>query len=79
MRRTVTLDADVQRLLEAEARRRGISLSQALNDAVRKGLGGFVQRTFSMGTAQNFRWDKALATADAIEDEELLRKLYLGK
>jgi hypothetical protein len=79
MRRTVTLDADVQRLLEAEARRRGISLSQALNDAVRKGLGGFVQRTFSMGPAQNFRRDKAMAIADAIEDEELLRKLSLGK
>jgi len=28
---------------------------------------------------QYFRWDKALAVADAIEDEELLRKISLQK
>jgi hypothetical protein len=32
-----------------------------------------------MGAAQEFRWDKALAVADAIEDEELTRKLTLRK
>jgi hypothetical protein len=32
-----------------------------------------------MGAAQNFRWDKALAAAAAIEDEELVRKLALRK
>jgi hypothetical protein len=32
-----------------------------------------------MGAVQHFRWDKALAAADAIEDEELVRKLELGK
>jgi hypothetical protein len=28
---------------------------------------------------QNFRWDKALAAADAIEEEELSRKFALQK
>jgi hypothetical protein len=32
-----------------------------------------------MGEGQEFRWDKALAVADAIEDEELSRKLALRK
>jgi hypothetical protein len=38
-----------------------------------------VQKTFALGAEQNFRWDKALAAADALEDEELTRKLSLRK
>jgi hypothetical protein len=34
----------------------------------------FVQETYSLGSEQNFRWDKALAAAEAIEDEELSRR-----
>ena len=67
-------------------RERGVSFKEALNSAVRLGLTrtkpgkrNFVQRTFSLGTEQNFRWDKALVTADALEDEELTRKLFLRK
>ena len=65
---------------------RGISFKEALNSSVRAGLAkckgnqrGFVQKSHSMGSEQYFRWDKALATADAIEDEELGRKLSLRK
>jgi hypothetical protein len=32
-----------------------------------------------MGQAREFRWDKVLALADAMEDEELTRKLSLRK
>jgi hypothetical protein len=32
-----------------------------------------------MGESPEFRWDKALAFADAIEDQELSRKLTLRK
>lgn len=39
----------------------------------------FIQETYSLGAEQHFRWDKALAVADAIEDEELSRKLSLQK
>jgi hypothetical protein len=35
--------------------------------------------TYSLGSQENFRREKALAAADAIEDEELIRKLALRK
>jgi hypothetical protein len=68
-------------------RERGVSFKQAINDAVRSGLkpakqnraGRFTQKTYSLGAEQYFRWDKALAVAEAIEDEELSRKLSLHK
>jgi hypothetical protein len=65
---------------------RGMSFKEAINSAVRTGLTQttrkrrhFVQKSFSPGREQNFRWDKALETAAAIEDEELVRKLSLRK
>lgn len=87
MRTTVTLDADVERLIRQAMRERGISFKEALNDAARNGLRGrenkrarkFVQKTVHMGEGQEFRWDKALAIAQAMEDEELTRKLSLRK
>lgn len=87
MRTTVTLDPDVERQLRVVIRERGITFKEALNDAIRLGLSHpkprsktrFRQRTFSMGREQYFRWDKALAAADAIEDEEIARKLSLRK
>ena len=87
MRTTITLDPDVERLLRAVVRERGVSLKQALNEAARAGLAPrrgprrrrFVQRTFALGAEPAFRWDKAMAVADAIEDEELARRLALRK
>lgn len=87
MRTTVTLDPDVERMLRVTMRERGSSFKEALNEAVRTGLrrpadtrkGRFVQKTYHMGSEQLFRWDKALAVADAIEDEEIARKLSLRK
>jgi hypothetical protein len=35
----------------------------------------FEQKTYSLAAEQLFPWDKALATADAIEDAEILRKM----
>lgn len=64
---------------------RGVPFKQALNDAVRTGLLAkqnrrpFVQKTYPMGSERNFRWDKALAIAAAMEDEELIRKMTLRK
>ena len=87
MRTTVTLDPDVERMLHTAMRERGVSFKEALNEAVRLGLSAgrgqrrrrFVQKTFPMGAEQHFRWEKALAAAEAIEDEELVRKLSLRK
>ena len=87
MRTTVTLDPDVERLIRDAMRKRAISFKEALNEAARIGLRGkdhkraskFTQKTFRMGEGQEFRWDKALSVAAAIEDEELNRKLALRK
>jgi len=86
VRTTTTLDPEVVALLHKAMKERGISFKEALNSAVKMGLTqarskgrSFVQKTFSLGREQNFRWDKALETAAAIEDEELIRKLSLRK
>lgn len=85
MRTTLTLDADVEALVKKAMKQRGISFKEAVNSAVRAGLTSasqhrtFAQKSFSLGREQNFRWDKALATAVALEDEELVHKLSLRK
>ncbi|MBM3763336.1 MAG: antitoxin [Acidobacteria bacterium] len=87
MRTTVTLDPDVERLLREAMREKSISFKEALNEAARAGLRKpgqgkakrFVQTTFRMGCAGDYRWDKAMAIADALEDEELVRKLEILK
>lgn len=87
MRTTVTLDPDVERLIKHSMRERGVSFKEALNQAARSGLTRpkpgrtrpFVQKSFSMGAGQDFRWDKALAIAEAMEDEDLSRKLAVRK
>jgi hypothetical protein len=87
VRTTVTLDPDVERLLRNAMRERGISFKQALNQAARDGLvrarqpraKRFVQKTYAMGAIEGVNLDKALALADALEDEERIRKMRLGK
>jgi hypothetical protein len=68
MRTTVTLDPDVERLIQDAMKARGISFKEALNEAARIGLSAksvrsekkLTQKTFRMGHAGEFRWDKAL-------------------
>jgi hypothetical protein len=86
MRTTVTLDADVAATLRAVARERGISFTQALNQAVRAGLGGqrqsgrrFKQPTHPMGVRPRVDLDTALKLASALEDEAIVRKLKVRK
>jgi hypothetical protein len=86
MRTTVTLDPDVAAKLKAVARERGISFKQALNGAVRAGLGrerkaarGFTQYAQPMSLRPGFNLDKALQLAGALEDEEIVRRLERRK
>jgi len=86
VRTTITLEPDVQALIRAAMKERGISFKEALNSAVRAGLTQgkqkrryFAQKSYSLGRDQNFRWDKALEAAAAMEDEELGRKFSLRK
>ena len=66
-------------------RERGLSFKQAVNEAIRRGFGTRVRsprfRTpvFNMGFDPAIRWDKALSLANALEDDELARKLATRK
>lgn len=88
VRTTVTLDPDVQASLRKLMRERRLTFKEALNQAVRLGSGIalrsrgkviFHQKTYRMGAHPEFRWDKALQMAAAIEDEEMVRKLQARK
>ena len=86
MRTTVTLDKDVEALLRREMRERNISFKQALNDAVRAGLVAakkpparkFRLKTYDMGPPL-VDLTKANTMAGELEDEEIIKKMRLGK
>lgn len=86
MRTTVTLDEDVAAKLKQTARERGVSFKAVLNDAVRDGLAAqprsarrYRMPTYRMDVRKGVNLDKALRLAGELEDEEILRKLALGK
>ena len=86
MRTTVTLDPDVASKLKTVARERGISFKEALNRAVRAGLGAervakrtFTQSSKPMGLRPDINLDKALQLAGALEDDEIVRRLERRK
>ncbi|MGI9033388.1 MAG: antitoxin [Acidimicrobiales bacterium] len=84
MRTTVTLDADVESLLRQMMSEHGLSFKEALNRAVRAGLspdkspGRYRLRPRHLGQAA-VPLTKALQLAADLEDEEIARKLALGK
>lgn len=88
MRTTVTLEPDVEKLLRCAVRERGDSFKKVLNTALREGLSHsrrrtgkrFHQKTASMGRpVTGVNLVKTLALAAKLEDEEIVRKLELGK
>jgi hypothetical protein len=86
MRTTVTLDPDVEAKLKATMRERGVSFKVALNEAARAGLNGpapaarrYRMPTGSLGVRAGVNLDKALRLVGELEDEEIVRKLELGK
>ncbi|HUP51846.1 MAG TPA: hypothetical protein VM198_05185 [Longimicrobiales bacterium] len=83
MRTTVDIDPHLLRRLRDEAAQEGVSFKDALNRALRRGFERahmgrepYECPTFGMGTPLR-PLDKALALADALEDEEVARKLSL--
>jgi hypothetical protein len=83
MRTTVTLDPDTEALIRHRMRERNVSFKQAINDAIRAGAlahrpARFETRTATLGIpAVNL--DRALQVAADLEDEELVRKMRVGK
>lgn len=84
MRTTLTLDADTEALIRRRMSERGTSFKRTVNDAIRAGLRAAPpERPFSTATANLgipvVNLDKALQLAGELEDEELIRKLRVGK
>lgn len=80
----MTLDPDVEALVKAAMADQHLTFKAAVNRAIRAGLAPkrrepFRQRTFNLGFRPDIAYDKALQLASAVEDEELVRKLSLGK
>ena len=81
----MTLDDDVAARLKRVARERGISFKEALNRAIRAGLGGeqgvapaaFVTPSRPLGLRAGIDVTKAVSLVGAMEDEELIRRLEL--
>lgn len=84
MRTTVTLEPDVERLVKREMKSRGIGFKEALNDALRTGLGGEPENgplefeTFDMGRPK-VDLTKALQLAGELEDAELIARMRDGR
>ena len=84
MRTTVTLDPDTRLLIERAMRERGLSFKEAVNEAIRAGLGPAEPRGRRYTTARELgpaRVDvtKALSLAGELEDEALARRLAEGR
>ena len=88
MRTTVNIDDDLLGEVRERAREEGASFKQVLNHVLRLGLEQskaskpgkpYRCKSFSMGYPPLYNLDKALLVADALEDEEVLRKLAVRK
>lgn len=85
MRTTVTLDDDLADRVKQIAAQRGVSFKDALNTTIRAGLARqagprpFRTAARPLGQRRGVDVTKALRLAAELEDEEIARKLELGK
>lgn len=84
MRTTVSLEPDVHELISRRMRERGITFKDAVNEAIRAGLRPSPPRrehrtpTFDLGIP-TVPLTKAIQLAAELEDEEIVRKMAIGK
>jgi hypothetical protein len=87
MRTTITLEPDVAARLQRLVRERSMTFKEAVNSTLRAGLEAdqtaghrapYVLKTFHMGPPL-VDLTKANQLAAALEDEEVIRKMTLGK
>jgi hypothetical protein len=88
MRRTVQIDPDLAARLRKIAHERGISFSEALNTALRAGVGErervsparpYRVPARRLGLRPGIDLDKGLRLAATLEDEEIVSRLELSK
>jgi hypothetical protein len=85
VRTTVTLDPEVEQIIRARMKAKGVSFKRALNDSVRESLHGdgesapyrFETRVHSMGKPL-IDLTKALQIAGELEDAEIIAKMRRG-
>ncbi|MEY2516831.1 MAG: hypothetical protein QOJ89_4189 [bacterium] len=83
MRTTVTLDPDTRLLVERAMRERGLTFKEAVNEAIRAGLGsernaGSFTTPRALGPARA-DLTKALGLAAELEDDALIRRMTEGR
>lgn len=86
MRTTITLEPDVEQLLQRAVRERGVPFKRVVNDALRRGLrtgdaapsAPFVQRVFDGGVPL-VDLTKAGQLAAELEDQAIVAKLAQGR
>jgi len=78
----VTLDPDVAAIVKQRMRDRNVGFKQALNDMLRESSAPprepFRTKSRRMGPPR-INLDKALQIAGELEDEEIIRKMRMGK
>jgi hypothetical protein len=89
VRTTLTIEENIAEALKATAYRSGKSFKQVVNETLRAGLAAkkappkpkpYKVKPASLGgVVPGINLDKALQLADAIEDEEIGRKLQMRK
>jgi Arc/MetJ family transcription regulator len=84
VRTTITLDADTRALVERAMRERGLSFKDAVNEAIRAGLGGTGSGSQTHTVPRELgpaRLDltKALGIAGQLEDDAVARRLAEGR
>lgn len=83
MRTTITLDPEAEALVKKAMRDRNLSFKDAVNEGIVRGYAPAPRErvklpTFSMGPPL-VNLDKASQIAGELEDEEILRKMSMGK
>jgi hypothetical protein len=83
MRTTITLDPETEALVKRAMKERNLSFKQVVNDAIRNGLMPQQRPTIDLPT-HNYgpaliNLDKATQLAGELENEEILRKMSMGK
>jgi hypothetical protein len=85
MRTTITLDSDVEALLNKMMTERGLTFKEAVNGLLRSALArstdgpvDFSFPTYEMGEP-TVPLEHALRVAADLEDEEIIRKLSVGR
>ncbi len=87
MRTTLTIEDSIMKRLRQEAYDAGVPLKKMVNMVLETGLRNLHNKsgkdiplqTYAMGDPSRINFDKALALVSSLENENILKKLELGK